>query len=159
MIKKNGDNQISKNQTEISEILYAFLSTLDSIDRLYNNNLEKLRERDLMTQDYLHGLELTDFNYAERAKIATKLRNVRRKRRKAKDYIEICEPLEEFIHNSNNQKFISKLKEVLGQVRKLEKSHQNRIYINKIIDKEDWCSDRTCSDGLCHSLSSVQSFL
>ena len=137
LIKKNGDDQISKNQTEISEMLYAFLSTLDSIDRLYNNKLEKLRECDLMTQDYLHGLELTDFNYAERAKIATKLRNVRRKRRKAKDYIEICEPLEEFIHNSNNQKFISKLKEVLGQVRKLEKSHQNRIYINKIIDKED----------------------
>ncbi|CCY68993.1 putative uncharacterized protein [Clostridium sp. CAG:678] len=90
-----------------------------------------------MTQDYLHELELSNLNYAEREKIATKLRNVRRERRKAKDYIEICEPLEEFIHNGNNQKFIGKLKEVLGQVRKLEKSHRNRIYINKIIDKED----------------------
>ena len=72
-----------------------------------------------MTQDYLHELELSNLNYAEREKIATKLRNVRRERRKAKDYIEISEPLEEFIHNGNNQKFVGKLKEVLGQVRNL----------------------------------------
>lgn len=86
--------------------------------------------KDKETQDVLHELELEDVLFDERAKLATKLRKIRKDRRKAKDIVEEKEPLLNWY--SENKQAVNKLREALGATRKQEKYHNNRSYTKKI---------------------------
>lgn len=55
-----------------------------------SNQVNKL---DLLTSDILHKLELEKLTYKERAKLATKLRNVRQDRRHYKNVCYVYQPL------------------------------------------------------------------
>ena len=72
-----------------------------------------------LTQDYLHSLELDGLNYAERAKVATRLAQCRRDRRECKDAVEILEPL------------------VLGKTRKVEEKMATRRYYPRVLQPLD----------------------
>ena len=91
-----------------------------------------------MTQDYLHSLELDDLKCDERSKIATKLMINRKDRRYYKDRVEEFEPIVQFFDDPQNKKVLDKLKQVLGQVRKAENYHKDRIYIPRVLkEKKD----------------------
>lgn len=78
------------------------------------------------TQDILHKLELEEITYHEYAKLSKALKEVRIKRRQAKDIAEQLEPLVGW--EAQNNKTIKELERVLGEMRKAEKSKQNRHY-------------------------------
>lgn len=87
------------------------------------------------TQDILHQLELYDDPYHQTATLAKKLRDVRRRRRTAKDELEKLTPLCEWIEN--NKAVIGQLQRLMGDMRKTERHHQNRYYIPKTTILED----------------------
>lgn len=117
---------------QTSSYIETFLNYLSEIDRSYPITKAELEKKDAETQDILHELELGDNNYKERAKIATKLRNIRKERRQLKDRIEETEILYQWMNE--NKTSINKLQQVLGQTRKQEKYHSNRTYHKRVLN-------------------------
>jgi len=111
-----------------SEEISRFLIIMKQSQLDYNYNYENVNKKDKETQDLLHQLELG--KYKDRDKSATKLAKVRKERRIFKDIVENTEPINKYIEE--NKKIINGLTQLLGQVRKAEKSHEGRIYIPKI---------------------------
>ena len=112
-----------------SEKLAEILGFMHQCEVDYKYFYEKVNEEDKLTQDILHKMELGDLKYEERAKLATRLQTNRRDRRHYKDKAEELAPLADFINKPETQRTINLLKNVLGEVRKAEKSHENRVYI------------------------------
>ena len=86
----------------------------------------ELKQCDDRTQDILHDLELNDHTYHERGKLTTELVEIRRRRRVAKDTIELLNPLCTWL--TNNSKPIHMLESVLGEMRKIDTKRANRQY-------------------------------
>ena len=114
----------------VSYNIESFLNFLRDAEELYKTSYDKVNELDKLTQDYLHDIELGDFDYKGRAKIATKLKETRKARRKYKDIAVPLEPVKEWVllHRGT----INELQQLLGKVRKEEKALNNRIYIRKV---------------------------
>ncbi len=110
-----------------SEYIESFLRYL----RESESNLRMAQESEIQcnneTQDVLHRLELCDDNYRNTALIAKKLRQIRKDRRTAKNRVEIFTPVAEWV--SENQAAIRSLEATLGQMRKIEKQQQIRVYV------------------------------
>lgn len=118
-----------------SESLSDFLSFLRNIQTEYNIAAEQEDEAGKKTQDILHRLELWDDSGQDIERMAELLRNVRRGRRDAKDARMEAEPVINWI--SENRKVINGLEELLGDVRKIEKSNSQRHYMFKTDILED----------------------
>lgn len=107
----------------------GFLSFLRDVQTGYNIAAEAEDEAGRKTQDILHRLELWDDGHQDMEQMAELLRGVRRERRDAKDARMEAEPVISWI--SQNQKTISGLEALLGDVRQIEKSNAQRPYIFK----------------------------
>ena len=81
------------------------------------------------TQDILHALELEEHSDEEALALARELGQVRRERRRAKDVREATEPVLAWADSSSAE--IRRLERLLGDVRRVEKGQQNRVYIPK----------------------------
>nr|DAP55411.1 MAG TPA: hypothetical protein [Caudoviricetes sp.] len=114
----------------VSYNIESFLNFLREAEELYKTSYDKVNELDKLTQDYLHDIELGDFDYKGRAKIATKLKETRQARRKYKDVTLNLQPVTEWIQIHKGT--INELQQLLGKVRKEEKALTNRIYIRKV---------------------------
>lgn len=114
----------------ISYNVESFLNFLREAEELYKISYDKVNELDKLTQDYLHDIELGDFDYKGRAKIATKLKEIRQARRKYKDATLTLQPVKEWVQLHKGT--INELQQLLGKVRKEEKALTNRIYIRKV---------------------------
>lgn len=113
-----------------SEQLSNFLSFLRSCEDEFITNEQLCKIQEDLTQDYLHELELGNHNYDGRAKISTQLAKCRKKRRVYKDIMLEVKPIADFV--KNNKEILHKLESVLGEVRKVEKSHVNRVYVPRV---------------------------
>lgn len=113
-----------------SEQLKEVLTFFNKCKTEYADAVAMLSVNDNLTQDYLHELELGNKNYKERAKIATSLSKCRKERRKYKDKIQELQFINKFI--TDNKQVIHTLENVLGQTRKEENAHVNRIYIPRV---------------------------
>lgn len=113
-----------------SETIKAFLDLLDESTKLLPMMEERLKREDDLTQDLLHAIELGD-GYKERNKHATLLAKNRRDRRGCKDAIEELNLLTAWA--LKNSGAINQLKQVLGELRKVEKHHENRHYNPRVL--------------------------
>lgn len=123
--------------TNDSAILSNFLNRLREVESEHRYAQDKLKWCDDATQDILHKLELEPVKYKERARLATKLQNIRRERRAAKDLISVTEDIVEWINT--NSSVIKSLERLLGGVRKAENKLGNRMYFNRtaVLDTEE----------------------
>lgn len=121
-------------QEKISKHVEDFLNFLRNAQSEYTWSMEKEKEQDELTQDFLHLLELENPSYHERAKIAGYLSEARQERRQYKDNVEELKSIVEFVQG--NKKFLNELEQVLGEVRKQEKYHMNRSYRPRVLDEE-----------------------
>ena len=112
-----------------SEYIASFLKYLRDIQTEYNIALATEEEAARETQDILHRLELGEDSYHDMARMSKIIKSVRLKRRKAKDTKAETEPVIRWI--KENPQFMHRLEQLLGEVRKAEKSNINRHYSNK----------------------------
>ena len=125
-------------QTKLpSEHISDFLNFISKTRASYNLYSQELKTQEQLTQDYLHSLELDGLKCEERSKVATKLAINRKDRRYFKDRVEEYQPIIDFIADPQNKKFIDKLTQVLGEVRKQERYHQNRTYYPRILKEKE----------------------
>jgi len=113
----------------VSEQLASFLNFIREAESQYNTAYQDEEKANLETQDILHFLELNHHTYSERAKIAGKLSNVRKRRRTARDATMLYSPICEWAEQ--NKAVIKALERLLGEVRKVENIQKNRFYLNK----------------------------
>jgi hypothetical protein len=119
-----------------SEQLTNFLNFISAAQSHYTFCDEEMKKQEQLTQDYLHSFELDNLSCSERSKLATKLAINHKDRRYYKDRVEELEPIITFFSEPQNKKVLDKLQQVLGQVRKQEVYHKDRVYIPRIL-KED----------------------
>lgn len=124
-----------KKTPQMSESVADFANFVRETKQLYDNHQKMLEHYEKCSQDLLHQLELGSSD--ERGKTTTKLVRVRKLRRESKDFVENFSPLITLLDTTEGKYFMRRLNESLGEMRKVERSHQNRIYIPKAITEID----------------------
>lgn len=109
-----------------SKDLERFLDSLKSAESQLDQAMAGQQEAEAETQDILHSLELEKHSYHEMAALSRKLAEVRQTRRQKKDIVAQLTPVVEW--TKENDGTVRSLQRLLGDVRKAEKSTQNRIY-------------------------------
>ena len=109
-----------------SKNIEVFLDFLRETVTQYNMADTAEAEANDLTQDLLHQIELQEHSYHEFAALSKELKVVREERRKAKDTKSAATPIVGWIEN--NRQTIKDLERLLGDVRKAERSSENRIY-------------------------------
>ncbi len=119
-----------------SETISDFLAFLREARERYGISLTDEHLADEETQDILHRLELDDGTPDEDARLVGLLRNVRRRRRVAKDTKEITALISEWAEIEKTA--VRSLERLLGNVRKLENRNKERFYANRttILDEQ-----------------------
>lgn len=112
-----------------SEKLSAFLDFLRNSDEELDIACFIQRDMDQATQDILHHIEMQENTQHELILEGIALKDIRQKRRNAKDRERILTPVVEWY--AANQRVVNDLQRLLGKVRKEEKSIENRTYTNR----------------------------
>ena len=119
-----------------SEYITEFLNFITEAKSQYNFCSEEVNNQDKLTQDYLHSLELDNLKCGERSKLATKLAINRKDRRYYKDRVEELEPIVKFFEEPQHKKVLDKLTQTLGQTRRAESYHKDRVYVPRVLNEE-----------------------
>lgn len=113
----------------ISEGIALFLDYIRDVQKRYRVAAEDEQEANDETQDILHSLELEVHGYHDMAKLSKKLKEVRKKRRKAKDILAQAAPVVDWAESHMQE--LKSLEQLLGIVRKEEKHAEGRFYTPK----------------------------
>ena len=109
-----------------SKDLERFLDFLKSAESQLDQAMAGQQEAEAETQDTLHSLELEKHSYHEMAALSRKLAEIRQTRRQHKDTAAQLTPVAEWA--KENDAAVRSLQRLLGDVRKTERSTQNRFY-------------------------------
>lgn len=119
-----------------SEQLAEFLNFVDQYNADYKTAFDAVNKEDRRLQDLVHEMEFAE-NKAERNKVATKLHRSRVTRRKNKDIVQRNERIVNFFAEPNHKSTLNKLRQLLGQQRKMEEYLDNeREYKPRVKEKE-----------------------
>lgn len=117
-----------------SETVKAFLGLVEESAKLLPMTEERLKRENDLTQDLLHAIEF-ERNYRKRCRHVTRLHQNRNERRACKDSIEELVPLVAWA--DKNKTAVNQLKQALGEIRKVEKYHENRRYRPRVMEEEE----------------------
>lgn len=118
----------------ISKGIEDFLGFLRDTEQLSHMAQADAQDAEGLMQDILHALEFGNYKYHEYAKEAKELQKTRKARRVAFDTVNVVAPVVRWIDGSRH--IIKELEKLLGEVRKLEKATENRIYTPKVRKKK-----------------------
>lgn len=108
------------------ESITAVLQFLREMQREYKEAQETEQEADRQLQDVAHRLEIYTDSYHDTARLGKIFREVRRRRRKAKEAQEYTEPIIRWMEN--NRAAISSLEKLLGTLRHIREVQKKRAY-------------------------------
>ena len=126
---------MNKKNPGCSNYISDFCTMVENAKNDYYWNSSEVNRLDMLTQDYLHKLELDGLDYNGRAKVATKLAECRQLRRESKDTVEMLEPFILFIESDKGKNMMNLIKEALGKTRKVEERMKTRTYRPKVLDE------------------------
>jgi stage III sporulation protein SpoIIIAA len=145
MSQKNKTNKTDKSIKEYTTItvkdIESILRLLNAIEPYYNDAMAEQTYTEQKTQDLLHELELLDLSHNKRGWVATELAVMRRRRRCAKNTIEVIGPMVDWLYR--NGKAISDLKSVLGKMRQTEEKQASRVYYKRADGKNEMIPHNT----------------
>jgi hypothetical protein len=120
-----------------SEIISQFLNMLQDAKTEHAGSQERLKEYNNATQDILHDLELNEHTPEEKTALTDEMIEVRRERRIDKNTFEVTEKIKTYIDRQDIAVAIKWFGKMLGDVRKVEKYHENRSYHKKQLCRRD----------------------
>lgn len=115
----------------VSENIKQFLDFVGESKKLHTYALEKVKLEEKRQQDLIHAIEFEP-SCKERSKISTRLHGCRLDRRRYKDMVEEREEVVRFFQEPQHKKTLDQMTQLLGKVRKVEKYHQDRVYIPRV---------------------------
>lgn len=107
--------------------LESFLAYLRDMEEGFRMAQADRAEAEAASQDIFHAIELWETDAESCARLGWKLREVRRRRRIAKDTLEQAGLLVTWIQK--NHAVIKELEQILGDMRKAERHAEKRVYI------------------------------
>ncbi|MHB1651405.1 MAG: hypothetical protein ACYCVD_02875 [Desulfitobacteriaceae bacterium] len=116
--------------TEAIAFTRNFLELLNTIERDWGNWIDDLKQCEQEIQDLLHEIEFTKFDVFRGYKLCKQLQEVRQRRRKLKETMEVVRHLKDFL-DANKQLKISLFK-VLTGMEKTEERQEQRMYTPRI---------------------------
>ena len=102
-----------------AEYLAEFLNFIDQCCTDYQFAYDAVGEEDGRLQDLLHEMEFAT-DKAERNRVATKLQNSRKERRRNKDVVKLNEQVVKFFDEKSHRDTLNKMRQLLGRQRKEE---------------------------------------
>lgn len=115
-----------------SEMITEFLNFLETADREYESAYADVGREDSRVQTFLHDMEFAPDGKA-RNKIATRLQQSRRARRKGKDRVQLYGKVHEFYTDRQNQNMLKALRRLLNEQVTTEKYlFGNREFKNRV---------------------------
>ena len=130
-----------------SETLGKVLTWIKEWTDAYETCKAVIAEEDAKEQDFLHALEFQD-NNKERSKIATVVHASRKRRREAKNQMEMLETVVQFFRREQTKLFIKSLKAMLvTQQKEEERLNSDRIYIPRTAAWNDLHTPARGGDG------------
>ncbi len=120
-----------------SEELKSFLDSVREAETDLNIAIADEAETNQQTQDILHAIEMEKYNPRRTSALVKTLCNVRKRRRAAKEAIELLTPVVDW--SKGNQNSIKSLERLLGDLRKTERHQERRIYSHRtdILESEN----------------------
>jgi hypothetical protein len=112
--------------------LESIIKALDRVRPDYEFCYEQVGLCEKKQSDILHELEIENLTQNERNKRATKLRDVRRERRRNKDAMELNERLYVYLTGQDGTRMLNQLKNILGEMRRIEEKHRTRTYRKRV---------------------------
>lgn len=114
---------------QASEPIESFLAYFRDCEQKYRMVVDDEEEMNRITQDILHETELEEHDYHGYAKLSKELKATRQKRREAKDTIKCLLSIVNWAEL--NASVLKNIERLLGDVRKAEKSLENRAYAQR----------------------------
>lgn len=102
---------------------------LEDAGENYKKAQDELTFCDRKQQDILHEIELVNHGRREIATLGLELADIRRRRRVAKNTIELLAPVVKWRQEQAGP--MTKLSNVIGSMRKIEEKQQNQVYFKK----------------------------
>ena len=119
--------------TDVVDLSCA-LKTVSSYLHQATNELKYLTEHihdtDLETSDFLHSIELTDFNNSEKEDVFDKIKEIRERRRTYKRRQEYFEELVKFLND--NQNIDNKIDALRGKITKIGERQENASFCPRV---------------------------
>lgn len=107
----------SKVLVDTAEALTCYLRELYTFKGMAEAEIEEM-ERQL--NDIVHRMERPDCTYRERSRLATKMANIRRERRKLKDWLKVHQAYFQYIGSDDGKRIQNMLGNFIGIGRRVE---------------------------------------
>lgn len=111
-------------EKKVSEQIKSFLDFIDECRELNSMAHSGVGEEDKRHQDLTHAIEFED-DPEKIARIGMRIHQNRVERRVYKDIYEVTLPVVEFAQDPKNKKTLDQARQLLGEVRKKERYHEN----------------------------------
>ena len=121
------------NMEEVKKVLTEFKSIFTSIYDVKEDLEEQLAKKDDETIDYLHELELGKLKGFDVMRVANDLIRSRKERRIIKNKLELIKTEKGFIDNYITRGIVGELDQVIENIDRLKKNHENRQYKPRIL--------------------------
>lgn len=115
---------------EIVKELVSVQNFLNGIQTMNKRAYEEVGYHDKVSVDLLHALEFSEEDESL-IEITSDLRDNRRMRREAKDFVELTKPVVHFM--TRNKQAIKELNQIVGEVRDIESRLATRTYTPRVL--------------------------
>lgn len=132
----------------------TIITIFQDVVRTYEKNVEIIKQAEGELTDLEHEIELSNpKNARDGYKIYKELREVRVRRRTAKDENQILQDMYDYFKGSQGQAFKSKLQQIQGGAAKIENTQSNRTYTPR------QRSDLSITDKTCETIKPFEEML
>ncbi len=130
------------------------VSMYQDVVKTYEYNLDVIKKAEQEQTDLEHEIELGNpKNARDGYKIYKELREVRLRRRKAKEENQLLQDIYDYFKSPQGQSFKNKIQQIQGDSAKLYEKQQNRTYTPRVRD------DLTCTDKKVESYRPFEELL
>lgn len=120
---------------KVSEQIKRFLDFVDECRELNSMAYDGVGEEDKRHQDLMHEIEFEE-DPDKIAEIGMRVHQNRVQRRVYKDIYAVISPVVRFAQDSQNKRTLDLARQLLGEVRKVEKRQETRVYIPRIKESD-----------------------
>lgn len=107
----------------------SIVTIFKDVTEIYERNAEIIKQAENELVDLEHEIELSNpKNARDGYKIYKEIREVRIRRRQAKNENELLKDLYDLLKEQSSQKFRNKIQQIQGNAAKIEKLQENRTY-------------------------------
>ena len=122
----------------LSQQIGNLLDAFSNVQEQFTASHERVLHMDRLTQDLLHGLELQEHNYHERARIAKEIMICRQQRRPNKNVVSQNEAIVGFLRSSQGIKMVRLLENLRSLAQKVERSFPGRRYTPRVLTPNEY---------------------